>query len=629
MAFVSPKLSLLFICCYLSLISAQQPYVGKDTTNCGVTDVSKSDLGYLYNGLNSSCQAYLSFRSLFPYNNVTSISSLLSADPSQVSAINNVSQTQTLETNQLLLIPINCSNSGQFYQSNTSFLAETDDTIFTISNNTYQGLTTCQAMLNQSGNSSTTKILAGQTLNVPLRCACPTKNQTDDGVKYLLSYLVQSGDYVSTISENFGVTTERTLEANQQTPDNAVLYPFTTLLVPLEEPPSVSQTISPPSPPSSPPPPPPSSSSGTKSWIYILVGVIAGVFVIISTVFCLFLYRRKKKSDPSNPNMVSETFEAYDVGKKFEADESEDFLESVSSIAQFLKVYKYQELVSATDNFSPSCWIKGSVYRGNFHGDLAAIKKTNGDVTKEINLLSTINHSNLIRLSGVCYHDGNWYLVYEYAANGALAEWIYDGNSKVLNWTQRMAIALDVARGLDYLHSFATPPHVHKDIKSSNILLDGNMRGKIANFALARLAEWEEEGGEFALTRRIVGTKGYMAPEYLEHGLVSTKLDVYSFGILMMELVTGKEATEFNGDEKTKLSDLLRDEEENGGDQEGLKKFIDPSLKGKYPSDLAKFMIRLIDRCIKKDPTARPGMDEIVQSLSRIVDSSLAFQAKP
>jgi serine/threonine protein kinase len=218
---------------------------------------------------------------------------------------------------------------------------------------------------------------------------------------------------------------------------------------------------------------------------------------------------------------------------------------------------------------------------------LAAIKKINGDVSKEIDLLNKINHSNIICLSGVCFNDGNWYLVYEYAVNGPLNDWIYHSSSdeKLLIWTQRIQIVLDMANGLNHLHSFNTPPHVHKDIKSNNILLDSDFRAKIANFGLARTAKWQE--GQFSLTSHIVGTRGYMAPEYLENGVVSTKLDVYALGVLMLEIMTGKEAATLYEEENMQLSDVLNAvlHEEDG--QESLRHSMDSSLQGNYPSEHA------------------------------------------
>jgi LysM repeat protein len=615
---------ILFSSC--SLILAQQPYVGKATTDCGNTNNSNSNsvLGYLCNGQNKSCQAYLTFRSEPPYNSVSAISTLLASDPSQLSQINKVSETATFPTNQLVLVPVNCSCSGEYYQTNTTYVVQKGDTYLTIANNTYQALSTCQALQNQS-NIPANSLDIGTRLTVPLRCACPTKNQSDVGIRYLLSYLVSEGDDVTSISGRFDVTTKSTLEANGLSEQNSLINFFTTLLIPLQNPPSIPQTIAPPPPP---PPPPTSNKSSSKTWVYVLVGVLGGSALLLvfgAIIFYAFFRRIRKKSDSI---IVSDRFKAIEKShpRKVE-EESMDFLESLSSIAQSIKVYKFSELLHATDNFSPSCLIKGSVYRGTINGDLAAIKKINGDVSKEIDLLNKINHSNVIRLSGVCFNNGNWYLVYEYAVNGPLSDWIYNNNNdgKILSWTQRIQIILDVASGLNYLHSFTTPPHVHKDLKSSNILLDSDFRAKVANFGLARTAEWQE--GQFSLTSHIVGTRGYMAPEYLENGVVSTKLDVYAFGVLMLEIMTGKEVAALYEEENMQLSDVLNAvlHEEDG--QESLRLSMDSSLQGNYPSGLAVFMFKLIDSCLKKDPPSRPTMDEIVQSLSRTLNTSLAWES--
>ncbi|XP_018826408.1 lysM domain receptor-like kinase 4 [Juglans regia] len=617
---------LLFSSC--SLILAQQPYEGKVTTDCG--NNSNSALGYSCNGLNTSCQGYLTFRSQPPYNSVSAISALLASDPSQLSLINSVSETATFETNKLVLVPVNCSCSGHYYQANASYVIKTGDTYLLIANNTFQALSTCQALQNQNNNGATS-LSSGATINVPLRCACPTKNQIDVNVNYLLTYLVAVGDSVEFIGKRFGASTEMTLAANELSAQSTIYY-FTTLLVPLQDPPSSSQTVEPPPPPSaSPPPPPPSGESSSKTWVYVLVGVLGGsalVLVFGTVIFCLFFRKSKKKSDSV---IVSDQFEAHaKPEKKKVEEESEDFLESITNMAQSLKVYSFKELQHATDDFSPSCWIQGSVYRGRINGDLAAIKKMNGDVSKEINLLNKINHSNIICLSGICFNDGHWYLVYEYAANGPLSDWIYNNSSsssdgKLLSWTQRMQIVLDVATGLNYLHGFTAPPHVHKDIKSSNILLDGDLRAKIANFGLARSAQGQE--GQFSLTKHIVGTRGYMAPEYLENGFVSTKLDVYALGVVMLEIVTGKEVAALYEEENMQLSDVLSVvlREEDG--KESLRHFMDPSLRGNYPLELAVFVVRLIDSCLNKNPAGRPAMDEIVQSLSRTWNASLTWES--
>ena len=285
--------------CCSCLIQAQQPYVGLKTTDCTNPDTSDSVLGYTCNGLNRSCQGYLVFRSDPLFNTVTSISNLLSSDPSQIAEINEVSETASFEINQLVIVPVNCSCSGDYYQANTTYTIQSGDTYFSVANNTFQALSTCQAIQNQQPDIPSQSLTIGLRITVPLRCACPTKNQTDEGINYLLSYLIAQGDTVPGISEMFGADTERTLEANQL-PDLNINF-FTTLLVPLQDPPSKITVPSPP--PSSTTPPPinsPPGRSSNKTWIYVLVGVHGGgalILVVGTIIFCVFFRKSKKKPD--------------------------------------------------------------------------------------------------------------------------------------------------------------------------------------------------------------------------------------------------------------------------------------------------------------------------------------------
>ncbi|CAI0554399.1 unnamed protein product [Linum tenue] len=539
----------------------------------------------------------------------------MGSNPSQLAAINSVPQTATFNTNQLVIVPVTCSCSGQYYQSNTSYVVQPGESFFLIANDTLQGLSTCQAIRN--GNSRTTvNIFPGQRLNVPLRCACPTRNQTGQGINYILSYSVTWGDMVSTASSRFDGDTNWTLQANGLTQQSATIFPFTTLLIPLQNPPSSIQTVSPPPPPASPPPPvQPSTpgSSSSKTWVHIIAGVVGGIVATLAivgiVVYCLRFRRRKVKLEPTGTS--SESFEAAE--KKSTKNKGE---ERLSSIAHSIQVYTFEEVVAATDNFSPKCLIKGSVYRGKINGDLAAIKKMDGDVTKEINLLNKINHSNLIRLSGVCFNDGNWYLVYEFAANGALSDWIYSSTNGARSWSRRLQIALDIANGLHYLHNFTEPPYVHKDISSSNILLDADLRAKIANFSLARSAEVALYAS--SSIRVAKGAKGYLAPEYVEYGLVIPEIDVYAFGVVLLELVTRKEAVFLEKEREVLLSEAIVVILSGEHSESALCDFVDPGLHPKQQMVIVLRMMKLILACLAKEPEDRPSMGEIVSSLSKI-----------
>ncbi|KAG9440879.1 hypothetical protein H6P81_021044 [Aristolochia fimbriata] len=610
------------LCCPPAIL-AQQPYVGKTNLNCSNTDATSSVLGYACNGPTASCQAYLIFRSRPPYDSVESISELLGSDPSQLSQINSVSESSTFPTEKEVIVPVNCSCSGRYYQANSSYVILNGNNLFVIANSTYEGLSTCQALQEQN-NVIPTRLLPGQKINVPIRCACPTENQSRDGVKYLLSYTVSMGDSVSDISQRFDVETQSTLDANSLT-DSTVFF-FTTLLVPLQKQPSSSQTSTPPPPPPPPPPSPPSfaGKGSSRKWVYVVIGVVLGLGGFIASIALFCIIRRRKRTRANNTIPVSSEAEKLEK-QNDSAEEPEGLLLGIDDIGYKLKVYTFEELKRATGNFSSKSKISGSVYRGVMKGDHAAIKRINGDVSKEIDLLKKIYHFNLIRLSGVCFDGGNWYLIYEFAENGPLRDWIHslDG-SKYLSWVQRAQIAVDVANGLNYLHTFAEPSYVHKNIDSSNILLDANYRAKIANFGMARSTR--EQDGHVALTRHIMGVKGYMAPEYLENGFISSKLDVYAFGVVLLEIISGKEVIIQREGREMLLSAAFKDLMSKENAKEELVDFMDPALRGDYPVDIALDLVRLIHRCLSEDAASRPSMDQVVQFLGIVLAASLNLE---
>ncbi|KMT08521.1 hypothetical protein BVRB_6g138040 [Beta vulgaris subsp. vulgaris] len=353
---------------------------------------------------------------------------------------------------------------------------------------------------------------------------------------------------------------------------------------------------------------------------YAVIGAVAGIVIIlaiITSVYCMCSRQTKAQADI----LPTETFEAYEnpIWKKTEVEHRES-LESLANIAQSMKVYNFLELQYATDDFSPGSQVKGTVFRGKMNGDLIAIKKMNGDVSKEISSLDKINHFNLIRVLGVCFNEGHWFLIYEFASNGPLSDWIFSSNTnqKFLSWTQRMQIVLDVARGLNYIHSYNIPPYVYKDLKSSSILLDSEFRAKISNFRPARFAE-RQRG-------QTTSEEIYLSPEYREKGQLSPKLDVYAFGMLLLEVLTGKKIANLYERLNGNLSEVFVGvfDEMKGKDQ--LRCLMDPSLKENYPSESAMSIARLIEYCLNRDPSSRPDMDEIVRSLSKVLNMSMTWE---
>ncbi|RWR72789.1 protein LYK5-like protein [Cinnamomum micranthum f. kanehirae] len=620
-----------------NLTHSQQTYLNNTQLACYNNNFNNT-LGYVCNSTQTSrCTSYLTFRSTALYDSAVMISYLLSSDPESIASIRNISSVDKIPINNLIVVPVNCSCTGRFYQHNSSYTIKyTGETYLQMANNTYQGLSTCQAMMAQNTYESTS-LVEGMTLLVPLRCACPSSKQISDGVKFLLSYLVEFGDDVSTIAQRFGVDEQSVLDANEL--DSNLIYPFTPLLIPLKTAPTPNLTteISA-SPPASSPPtqstavPVPSTESASEKRKWILVGVGigigAGVGVLVLSLCGLVVIRfnKRKGEKPATPIREEE-------GKILGIQEEllgYGFSQGIrDAVVESLAVYKIEDLQIATGYFSEDHRIRGSVYRAVINGDNAAVKRMKGDVSNEIDILKRISHSNVIRLSGFCLHEGNTYLVYEYAENGSLSDQLHEQKqqSRCLSWKQRVQIAYDVSDGLNYLHNYANPQCIHKDLKSSNILLDGNFRAKVANFGLARRSE--EEGADGVhITRHVVGTQGYMAPEYLEHGLVTPKLDVFALGVVMLELLSGRAAATSTSDGEGKEGDqllwasigtVLEGENVRGK----LKGFIDPCLQREYPFELAFTMAQLAMKCVAHDPSFRPSIVEVLISLSKILSSSL------
>lgn len=677
---------------------AQQTYVNNKQLDCEKNYTNA--LGYVCNS-SSSCASYLTFRSNPTYNSAATIGYLLGADPTEIARANNISDIDPIPTDTLLIVPVlNCSCSGYYQQHNSSYvLKASSETYFSVANNTYQGLTTCQSLISQNPSYNYRHLLVGMKLTVPLRCACPSPSQTSAGFRYLLTYLITWDDTVESIAQTFGSDNQSIYQANLLSPDN-LIFPFTPILVPLKAQPTStnSSVLSPP-----PPPPPPSApavpvvgdGNSSRRWLFVGIGIGGAALLLFSlTALLLWFFRRRKakREEKHRPGGGGGGGGGYVAAEEQECRaESKSWSVSSEGVRYTigggcLTVYEFEELQKATGYFGEANRMKGSVYRGCFKGDDAAVKIKKGDVSSEINILKQINHSNIIRLSGFCLHQDNTYLVYEYAQRGSLNDCLihhhhnktlpvhsdsYSNSAAtktILSWKQRVQIAYDVADALNYLHNYSNPPYIHKNLNSSNVLLDSNFRAKISNFGLARTVELHPHphhtttnskehqdqgqggGGDLLqLTRHVIGTHGYMAPEYVENGLITPKLDIFAFGVVMLELLSGREAVPLrknkskDGFNKEEMDTINTEEVENennghelllydginvvlGGDnvREKLGEFIDPCLRAhEYPLDLAYSMAQLAKSCVAHDLNSRPTMANVFTILSKIMCSSL------
>ncbi|PSR87824.1 Cysteine-rich receptor-like protein kinase [Actinidia chinensis var. chinensis] len=291
-------------------------------------------------------------------------------------------------------------------------------------------------------------------------------------------------------------------------------------------------------------------------------------------------------------------------------------------------VYDLDVLVAATDNFSPANQLGGggfgSVYQGKLpSGEEIAVKKLKAGSTQgieeflnEVNLLVNMQHRNLVKLLGCFVQGEEMMLVYEYLPNKSLDYFLFDkSKSALLGWTKRFNIIMGVARGLLYLHEDSQIRIIHRDIKASNILLDEQMNPKISDFGLAKLFSDEESR---LRTRRIVGTFGYMAPEYVIQGVVSTKSDVYSFGILILEIISGRKMFDLHLDEE--MQQLL--EYTKRLKQEGrLMELVDVTT-GSFPQEDVLRCIQIGLLCCKESVQDRPTM---YSALVMLTDNSITL----
>ncbi|KAM3206833.1 hypothetical protein ACQJBY_062166 [Aegilops geniculata] len=628
------------------LAAAQQEYQANAQSDCYANNGS-SVLGYTCTSTSSSppaCDTYVAFRSDLPsYGSPVTVAYLLNASAPAVAAANDVPVASPVRNNTLLLVPVPCAcTAAGRYQHDAAYAVQfAHETYFSIADETYQGLSTCQALMAQN-RARDSDIHPGVALTVPLRCACPSAAQAAAGVRYLVTYVLDWDDDAFTVAQRFRADYQALLHANSIT-DGTTVYPFTTMLVPLKDPPTSQMAVVLPEPPAPPPAPasdlvPTASSSESSQW-WVTVGVGAGCSVLVlGTVLALFLLWRRCYRH-GDRNMKTTPWHAPAKGvSMWPTVEAVDVREAVWS----LTVHDYGDLERATSGFSEEHRIgNSSVYRAVINGGAAAVKRVPGDdmgAETEVNVLGRLNHSSLIRLSGLCVHGGNTYMVFEFAENGALSDWLHvHAGGEVLGWSQRVQVALDVAGGLNYLHNYTDPPYVHRNLKSSNILLDACFRAKLSNFGLARAitiaddADADAEDGGLWMTRNVVGTQGYLAPEYLEHGLIGPQLDVFAFGVVLLQLLSGKEAAVALDGSGGRTNDgkvvLLWEEAERLGrlgDGDGAEDdlldrvtaFIDGRLDGEYPLDVALAMLALALRCVAREPRARPPMAKVLHSLS-------------
>ncbi|KAG0491695.1 hypothetical protein HPP92_005093 [Vanilla planifolia] len=320
---------------------------------------------------------------------------------------------------------------------------------------------------------------------------------------------------------------------------------------------------------------------------------------------------------------------------------------SLSKKPNYLRIFTFDELKVATRSFNRSQMLGeggfGCVYKGTIkgHGDPhanleIAVKQLNRkglqghkEWLTEVNVLGVVEHQNLVKLVGYCAEDDERgmqrLLVYEYMPNRSVEHHLSSRNAVPLSWAMRLKIALDAARGLAYLHEGTDFQIIFRDFKTSNILLDEHWNAKLSDFGLARQGPTE---GLSHVSTAVVGTIGYAAPEYLLTGRLTSKSDIWSYGVVLYELITGRRPMDRNRPKaEQKLLDWIKPHITSA------KKFhliIDPRIKGNCSVKSAMKLAAVANRCLVRSPKLRPKMSEVLQMVQGIVnDEEEILQASP
>ncbi|XP_047311006.1 receptor-like serine/threonine-protein kinase ALE2 [Impatiens glandulifera] len=369
-------------------------------------------------------------------------------------------------------------------------------------------------------------------------------------------------------------------------------------------------------------------------FIIALSGVVLLV-VCIGAVAVLLKWRAGMSSNVIGPVFTPSFNKRHGIGStlssSMESSTSMSLISTMPTSVLSVKTFTLSELEKATDKFNLQRVLGEGGFGRVYHGILedgtdVAVKvltRDNHDGDREfiaeIEMLSRLHHRNLVKLIGMCFEEHIRCLVYELIPNGSIESHLHgtDKRKGHLDWDARLKIALGAARGLAYLHEDSNPRVIHRDFKGSNVLLENDFTPKVSDFGLAR----EATEGSHYISTRVMGTFGYVAPEYAMTGHLLVKSDVYSYGVVLLELLSGRKPVDMSqppGEENlvTWARPLL-------GSREGLEQLVDPSLNpGSYDFDDMAKVASIASMCVHTEVTHRPFMGEVVQALKLLYNDA-------
>lgn len=366
--------------------------------------------------------------------------------------------------------------------------------------------------------------------------------------------------------------------------------------------------------------PPPAEKSSTKKILLVAIGgSVMGLLIILSLLGFLIIWRLRKKEHRHYGSYYKSLSCCWKLNSATYVGKSSRT--TASSLPQELcRQFSLDEIKAATNDFHESLIIGtggfGNVYRGDIDNGAmtVAIKRLNQGSSQgarefktEIEMLSQLRHVNLVSLIGYCIHGREMILVYDYMVNGSLRDHLYDKVNNPLPWKQRLDICIGAARGLHYLHAGAANIVIHRDIKTTNILLDENWVAKVSDFGLSKIGV-----NDSAVSTNVKGTWGYLDPEYARRNQLTEKSDVYSFGVVLLEVLSARKPLNKKVEEEQwNLVNWARKCIQN----ENIHVIIDPHLIGKIaPACFQKFM-EIAENCVRDQAIERPSMHDVMERL--------------
>ncbi|KAG6720840.1 hypothetical protein I3842_03G082900 [Carya illinoinensis] len=379
----------------------------------------------------------------------------------------------------------------------------------------------------------------------------------------------------------------------------------------------------------------PASTSGTsnaKKTRYISIGTGVGTFLVLLALGCCAAFlklRRRNRYGSYYPQSKYSWYCWHDPSK------GKSTRTQASSLPEELcRQFSLEEIKTATHNFHEELIVGvggfGKVYKGFVDEGtmIVAVKRLNPESKQgrrefltEIEMLSQLRHVHLVSLIGYCNKGGEMILVYDYMSNGTLRDHLYDTEKDPLPWIQRLDICIGAANGLNYLHTGGRHPIIHRDVKTTNILLDENCMAKVSDFGLSK-----EGLDNTAVSTMVKGTFGYLDPDYARRRQLTEKSDVYSFGVVLLEVLCARKALnpKLEQEEQWNLANWARKCIENGT----IGEIIDPNLMGKIASECFKVYVDVARSCVHDQGIQRPTMNDVMEKLSFALQLQKQAEAK-